>query len=380
MSGELNTEVHDEPESCRRAADWVGGLQPGVSGVGDAVHRQRSASESFWQGTAGDSCRRSLSEHGDDADELEEQLGKVKSALLVFAAAIDGVRRSMADARADATAARLIVTPTAILPPEPASPNLPGGPHGDRAIEQGRQEFERKHKAFEEAKGAVEAARTQQDNAHRDLEKSMEDPLERIKTTKTWTMFAVGHGLGTLKGSYETAKQFEAQSERWTKAAATVQANAEVKPGNLRTIGMNAAEEGRNLADDAARRGAAAGKFGGGYLSKRAGKAISANPARWIHGGGAVAKTGSKFLRGVPFVGTAASVVSGAGDVALGKDPVDAAQDTTANIAGGAAGGWAGAAVGTAICPGVGTVIGGVVGGIAGSMAATEGVSAARGD
>lgn len=380
MSGELNTEVHDEPESCRRAADWVGGLQPGVSGVGDAVHRQRSASESFWQGTAGDSCRRSLSEHGDDADELEEQLGKVKSALLVFAAAIDGVRRSMADARADATAARLIVTPTAILPPEPASPNLPGGPHGDRAIEQGRQEFERKHKAFEEAKGAVEAARDRQKEAHDALQKDMEDPLSAVKATKTWTMFAIGHGLGTLKGSFETANQFVEKAADYEKAATVMRGRAETMHGHMRTIAMNAADKGDELAKDAVRRGAAAGKFGGGALSEGIGGFVSKNAGDWVKGSGKVAQYGSKFLRGVPFLGTAASIGSGVGDVAMGKDPLEAAEDTTANVAGGAVGGWAGAALGTAICPGVGTVVGGVVGGIAGSMAATEGVSAARGD
>ena len=60
MSGELNTEVHDEPESCRRTADWLGRLQPEVARIGDAVHHQRSASQAFWEGTAGEACRREL--------------------------------------------------------------------------------------------------------------------------------------------------------------------------------------------------------------------------------------------------------------------------------------------------------------------------------
>ncbi len=60
MTGELNTEVLDDPASCRKAADWLGQIQPGVSQVGDEINNQRSASESFWQGTAGDECRLSL--------------------------------------------------------------------------------------------------------------------------------------------------------------------------------------------------------------------------------------------------------------------------------------------------------------------------------
>ena len=118
MSGELNTEVDDDPGSCREAADWLSTLQPGVSRVGDVVHQQRSASESFWQGTAGDACRGSLASQGNDADEVEKQVGQVKHALLTFASAIDGVRSSMNEAREAAVAAKLIVTPTAILPPE----------------------------------------------------------------------------------------------------------------------------------------------------------------------------------------------------------------------------------------------------------------------
>lgn len=380
MGGELNTEVHDDPGSCRETADWLSTLQPGVSRVGDVVHQQRSASESFWQGVAGDACRGSLASQGNDADEVENQVGQVKHALLTFASAIDGVRSSMNHAREAATAAKLIVTPTTILPPEPVAESAgPLAPEQHEAFTKALKDYGSKQEAFENVKGIVDAARSRQQEAHSTLDKAMQDPLATIKTMKTWTMFVVGHGLGTVKGSFETANELFEKSDRWNAAAETIQARAEQKPGNLRTLGMNAAEAGKNTADDAAARATTASKFGG-TVPTRIGQMISANPSRWVKAGGTVAKAGSKFVRGVPFLGSGLSIASGIGDVAMGKDPLEAGEDTAANIGGGAAGGWAGAAIGTAICPGVGTVIGGVVGGIAGSMAATEGVSAARGD
>lgn len=379
MSGELNTEVHDEPESCRRTADWLGRLQPEVARIGDAVHHQRSASQAFWEGTAGEVCRRELGDHGKDADELEDQLRKVREALLTFAGAIDAVRRSMTEARSAASAAGLIVTPTAILPPEPtAQPATPLDPAAHQAFQQARADYGRKQQAFESARDEIDSARERQEQAHKTLQKSMEDPLEVIKTTKTWAMFFVGHGLSTLKSSFGEVQEWTKKAADYETAATSMRARAEGAYGHMRTIAMNAADKGDELAKDATRRAAAAGRFGANALSEGVGGFISRNAGEFVDGGGKVAKYGSKFLSGVPFLGTGLSVASGVGDVVMGKDPVEAAEDTAANVGGGAAGGWAGAAVGTAICPGVGTVIGGVVGGIAGSMGATKAVSAAR--
>ncbi len=383
MTGELNTEVHDDPASCRTTANWLGQVQPGVTQIGDVVHRQRSGSETFWQGTAGDACRLSLTTQGNDADEIDKLIGQVKQALNAFADAIETVRSRINDARTVASDAKLIVTPTVILPPAPVSPHA--APHQTRSgpTDNGRSaalsEHQAKKAAFEDARTTVETARDDQREAHRKLDEAMKDPLEAVKATKTYAMFAVGQGLSSIKGSYEAATNLFEKADRWNAAATTMQARAAQKPGNLRDFGNRAATHGFDKADDAARRATHASKFGGN-IPERAARFISANPGDMIKGSGAVSKFGSKALRGVPFVGTAASVMSGVGDVAMGKDPWEAAEDTGANIAGGAAGGWAGAAIGTAICPGVGTVIGGVVGGIAGSMATSKGVDYATGE
>ena len=60
----VRTEVRDDPGACRSTANWLGRLKAGVQHIGDVSYRERGESESFWQGTAGDSCRRELSDLG----------------------------------------------------------------------------------------------------------------------------------------------------------------------------------------------------------------------------------------------------------------------------------------------------------------------------
>ncbi|MBA8825322.1 hypothetical protein FHX42_002673 [Saccharopolyspora lacisalsi] len=391
MAGELNTEVLDDPDSCRTTADWLGQVKPGVTHIGDTVYGQRGASEGFWQGTAGNAARQTLTYQGKDADTLEGLVGQVKTALETFAGEIDTVNQRMHQARTVARDGKLIVTSTAILPPGPApkgagTENLPPGPmgqqietHQSQASQAAIAAHEAKKRAFAEARTTVEDARTKQEEAHKALDKAMKDPLATVKTTKTYSMMVVSGGLSSIKGAHEEAGRLFERASRLDSAASTIQARAAQKTGNLSQIGKNAAAEGENLANKAHAKATNASKFHGPLGSKGRG-IVAADPSRWVKSSSKFAKFGSKALRGVPFVGTTFTVVSGGVDVAMGKDVGEAVEDTGANLAGGAAGGWAGAAVGTMICPGVGTVIGGVVGGIGGGLLASWGANAATGE
>lgn len=119
MAGELNTEVKSDPASCRATAAWLGRLSPGVDDASNAIHGARSTSEFCWQGAAAEAFRDSLSPMTKDADELAAIIDRVRQALEIFADEIDTVRARLVQAREVAMAARLIVTPTAILPPGP---------------------------------------------------------------------------------------------------------------------------------------------------------------------------------------------------------------------------------------------------------------------
>lgn len=394
MAGELNTEVHDDPATCRATADWLSQVQPGVERIGDAVHRQRTESESFWQGKAGDACRSSLQSLGHDGDEAERLIGQVKQALTVFAGAIDQVQLRIRQACGVAQGAKLIVTPTAILPPGPgpgAGPaRLPSGPvepDAQAEYEAASQahagavaEHTEKQRAFDEAKTTVDMAREQQKQAHEALNKAMEDPLANIKTMKTVATYATTTSLSYISGSQNTSASWFNHAAKLDEAATTRQAQAaqSASPA-MRELYERGAARGAEWAKGARANGGKA--LGAAKVVPEGGrKIIGANPSGLVKSGSMVGKVGRGLLRGVPFVGTTASVISGAGDVIMGKDVGDAAKDTGANIAGGAAGGWAGAAIGTACCPVVGTAIGGVVGGIAGSLGATSGVDWLTGD
>ncbi len=390
MAGELNTDVLDDPASCRSTADWLSQVKPGVASAGDVIYGKRGDSEGFWRGTAADAARQALTHLGKDADTLEELVQKVKTALETFAGEIDTVKQRMLQARTVAREGQLTITPTAILPPGPApTGNLPPGPAGHPAGVHHDQQpgpadtavaaHEAKKRAFREARTTVQDARTKQEEAHTALDKAMKDPLAAAKSTKTYSTMVASGALSSIKGAHEEAGRLFEKAGRYDSAASTMQARAEQKAGKLSQISKNAAAEGEKLASKTHAKATNTSKFHG-PLGERSRSVIAADPSRWVTGSSKAAKVGSKALRGVPFVGTAFTLASGVTDVAMGKDAGDAAVDTGANLAGGAAGGWAGAAIGSAICPGVGTVIGGVVGGIGGGLLASSGADAATGD
>lgn len=392
MAGELNTEVLDDPGSCRTTAGWLGQVKPGVTHIGDTVYGQRAASEGFWQGTAGEAARQTLTYQGKDADTLEGLVGQVKTALETFANQIDTVNSRMQQARQVAREGKLIVTPAAILPPGPApkgsgTDNLPPGPMGQQVeAHQGGQgnqaaiaAHEAKKRAFQEASSTVQSARTMQDDAHRALDTAMKDPLAAVKTTKTYAMFVVGQGLNTIKGSTDAAGDFFQKANQWNADASTIQARADKYTGSVRERFNTAADSYKKVASTNAAYADDAKKMGG-PLSSKTRAVVSADASGLIKGTSRVAKVGSGLVRGVPAVGTTLTIGSAVSDVAMGKNPWEATEDTAANLGGGAVGGYLGGMVGTAICPGVGTVIGGVVGGAIGSWAASWGANAATGE
>ncbi|GAB3283523.1 hypothetical protein [Parasphingorhabdus pacifica] len=154
MAGELDTEVLDKPDTCRRTAEWLGKLASGITEVADTASQQRSPSEGFWQGTAADAARGELGRHATNADELEGGVKKVKTALEVFADEIGTVNSRMADARGTAREAGLVINDTKILPPKPSPSGPAGQPNGPSGA------AEKKQKAFEAAGETIADART----------------------------------------------------------------------------------------------------------------------------------------------------------------------------------------------------------------------------
>ncbi|SFE16333.1 hypothetical protein SAMN04487819_108277 [Actinopolyspora alba] len=374
MAGELDTEVLDRPDTCRGTAEWLGELAGGIAEVADTVAQQRSASESFWRGTAADAARGELGGHGKNADDLENAINKVKSALEVFADEIDTVNERMTDARDIARGAGLVINGTKILPPKP-SPNGPAGrPDGPSGAE------ERKQRAFEEAGRTVEDARTKQEDAHRELEGQLEDPIGTFNTVKTHVMRAVTGGLTAVKTSSDSAatllqnaRTLEGQAKEMDRLAKTADHSSEAARTKVAAMQNRAKGKVADLRGE--RTGRLTKKFG------RGGDIIAADASKYVKGGSKLADGAGSVLRGVPYLGTAATIGSEVTDYATGTDTAgEAAMDAGASLSGAAVGGAAGAALGSAIFPGVGTVVGGALGSMGGDFLATEAESLLTGE
>ncbi|MEU4767701.1 hypothetical protein AB0H12_31065 [Actinosynnema sp. NPDC023794] len=74
----------------------------------------RGESETTWPGGSGDLFRYTLAAAGDSGDDLGEHLGRLGTAVTIFTDEIDAVRAAIDTARADAKAAGLVLTATAI--------------------------------------------------------------------------------------------------------------------------------------------------------------------------------------------------------------------------------------------------------------------------
>lgn len=397
MAGELNTDVLDDPASCRGAADWLGRAAAGVKQIGDTVYRERGESESFWQGEAGDACRARLSDEGHDSDEAERLITGVQQALLAFAREIDAVKAAMDTARQDASAAGLIVTPTAILPAGPAPTPVPDGPvapdhqaqydAAKQSYQSAKSAFTAKQQAFNRVQAAVNRARADQNNAHQALDKAVIDPLAGIKRLKTYGIFVVGKGLTYVKSMQGAANDLLRNADDIGTHANRMQAIAD--DPTLPEASRAAATQAASVSTQAAERAQADFEKVQGTIGKIPGPARTAiewNPGNLIKDGKGLLKLAKGAARGLPVVGTGIAIVSTAVDVGMGEPLGQATAETGAGIGGGIAGGMAGAELGAAIgsvFPGAGTavggVVGGIVGGIIGSMSGTKAVDQGMG-
>lgn len=394
MAGELNTELTSDSASCRTTAAWLGRLSSGVHRAVNAIHRARTASESSWRGTAAEAFRSSLSALARDADGLVDITNRVQSALEAFADEIDTVRARLGQAREVAMAARLVVTPTAILPPGPgpgAEPAPPMGPMTPDAragyvdtvhmYEMAAATYAAKVRAFDEASATVVDARLREAEAHRALDTAMDRSDTDLNGMKAIGTTIVGVALGVIAGLQTAVSDLLRKADKLRNHGTRMQALADEPKGSaakraaaIWAANAAAAGEARTRAEAHRLQGPIRAIPEGARLT------IAHNPGEYIRDGKGWVGLGKSAARGVPFVGTGVVVASGAADVAMGK-PVDrVAVATGATLGGGAVGGMTGAAIGSFFFPGVGTVVGGVVGGVIGSVTAADGVGRVMGD
>jgi uncharacterized protein YukE len=384
---DLNIEVHGNPASCRETAGWLGRLANAVHDDGTAVHGARTASETCWQGPAGDAFRSSVGQLGQDADQLNGAIDQTRHALEVFADDLDTVKARMQQARTVASNAGLTVTATMIQMPDstpgpaPAAPAGPLSPQQSTAFYQAQQAhadavatYNRQIAAFNEARTTVDNARHLEAEAHAKLTGPTQESNNTAKNLKTIGSTVIGTSLSFVKSTHSAAKELFDDAGKIQGTADRMQelaVDAELTDAS-RAAAARAAE--------AAGKGAAATRATAARVERPVAKipeplrnAIAKNPGELLEDGSGLLKLGKGALKGLPYVGTGATLASAGVDVAMGKPVGKAAAETGMSLAGGIAGGMAGAELGAAAgsfvpVPFIGTAAGGVVGGVVGGV------------
>lgn len=403
MAGELITKVDSDPASCRATADWLSTLSAAVDEAETAVRGAQAASFGCWVGPAGDAYRGAMSPIAGDAGTLQQTADRAREALTAFADEIDTVIARMTQARQVAAAAELIVTPTAILPPgpppapapapgtaaggAPSAPTssgelgaLPAPTQGPTMAEAEAHMHAQKVAAWNEVTVTVAEARLKEAAAHRALDAAMDEGRSTVETLKTIGQTALGAGLGTIQGLRDEADDLLAKAELLREQGADLQRGAAESTGtqSMRAVAANAPDgalQQAQLTEAQAKRLLRPIEF----IPERVQHAIAASPGGAIPDGNSWTKPARGVVRGVPGVGTVATVFFAGADLAMGKPADQVAAETGAGVGGAAVGAASGAAIGS-VFPGPGTAIGAVIGGVIGGLTATEGVTEAYED
>lgn len=398
--GNLDTKVQFNGGDVTNAATWCDSVSHALHDVGGDIKKASTDSESSYEGAAGDALRNDLNQQVSGIDDFTQKVDKVRDALNTFRDEMNTVKQRMEQAHAVAAQGGCQVAGDTIVDPGPApqpsglaaasGPIPPEQAHAHADAVQAHQaaaaDHARKVKAFNEAKATVDDARQKENDAHDGLgTKLQEFKLREFNDTKARSIFWGGNALSAIRTAPQLAKDLTdgadtlkasaiEQSRRWlswwdkpgTRASSAAlraagvgtdwTAGLPMQSDKLRKV-IDADPLSVGLDKDSATRRAAfndLGKAPFDFKGESAGRSAS--------------RFGAKAVKGVPFLGTAVTVGSGAVDVATGSKSVgQAAASTGGSVVGGAVGTAAGAAFGSVI-PVVGTSIGGFLGGMGGSI------------
>lgn len=407
----IETDVKGSPGTCRQTATWLTSLAQGTHQAADSVRAARSESETTWTGSAGDGFRNATDGLDSDTDELGDHATSMANALNDFAASIDLVAQQMAQARDLAQKGGLSLIGTVIAPPTPPGPaptvlypctaSDPAGAQkqvdansaAGQAHQQAVNTYNSQVGVFNHAKAIVAAARTTEQNAHNTLNKAMSEAESETSNLKTVGVTVTQGFLDAIKGSHQGAQEFLEKADEFREAADTYQKFATghlelLSPSEVALLNRLGTESDQ-LANINASKATQLEKWVN-LVPKSVRTMIAANPSTLVEDSGNYLKYFKPYLKGMPYVGSAITVLSEGVDVADGEKSLGrAAADAGADIAGTAGGGAVGEAAGgfwggmlsgaelgaeggTAAEPGLGTAFGGLLGGVIGGIAGAQ--------
>ena len=202
--GGIDILVEGSPESLRETTTKLNQLADLLHGNGGKVHRASGESESCWSGEAADNGRTYIQGTGKIIDDVVDTARKIARAHEELAASLDGVITRVYQARGAAQQAKLAVTETEILPPEPVGVQVPTGAQAQAPAGASRQgspapalaAHQQKQAAFEEASKSIEQARRDERDAHNRFRDDLHKHSSVLDALKSG---AVVSGLGVMR-------------------------------------------------------------------------------------------------------------------------------------------------------------------------------------
>ncbi|GDY33886.1 hypothetical protein [Gandjariella thermophila] len=339
----LETDVKGSPGTCQETADWLRTFAQGARTAADAVHAARAESDAAWEGPAGNAFRGSVSGMDGDLDRLHDKALATGRALEEFSYALDRVASQMAHAREVAQGGGLEVSGTVILPPKPPGPPPLGtsictqsDPAGAQvtmnqqsaeaqAHQRAVDEYNARVRVFNDAKHVVEDARKAETDAHAALERAMKESGEGASALKEIGTTVASRVLDAVKGTHEQATELLNKSDEFSNAAQTYQKFATGNVAILTPQEVQLLERLGKESDQLAQiNSAKAGQLEQWIkaIPEDVRKAIAKNPSTLITDSSMYLKYAKPYLKGMPYAGSALTILSEGFDVANGEKSV----------------------------------------------------------
>lgn len=328
--------VEGDPGQCQDAAGKLDALSNVIYNSGErALQAASSQSQKDWGGGGGDRFRDTIGKMTDGAKELSTHVEDLSKALKKFADDLTAVKSKMTQARGIAGAGGLQTNDDWIADPDPAASDV------DKL---------KQAKAYGDASGIADEARTLEKTAHTELDKACADEgkeAEELNLKPYWIAADAAHRYveGAVSGARKwskaadeignTLKDLRANIDRAAKAGVPFpddMAAAAVNRGEtaLATAEANAASNARLVL---------------GLDGTTAASVAAANPATSLANTKFAFPEGSvmgKLAEKLPYVGVA--IAAGDAGTEMWQHPDEAAKiaaTSTTSYAAGAAGFWA---------------------------------------
>lgn len=229
-----DTHIDSDSASCRAVAAWLTTVGQAATGTASTINANRQASEGGWRGRAGDGFHDRAGQLTTTGDDLADSARTGSRALDDFAAAVDAVKNTMAQARSIAAAAGLPVTGEMIEDPLAALGRLPARapPAAVASRQQAADAASAQAAAYAQAAQLAQDARTRYEQAQDQLRSALKGPTDIFDSAGFKWGVRLSLVPPTAAGSlYSAAQKWSARAGQYGEEANALKATIAAGPG-----------------------------------------------------------------------------------------------------------------------------------------------------